>query len=369
MSYNGPLILEVFKQDDTLKVGLFNYTRTAPTLRHYSRVGVSFCELIHLSLETVAILNRFSKDQPSRLQQLKCLQKIGRLFWDQLLSRSIKIRLKDSHPSTLLLSLDEELIFIPWELIFDGDNFLSLKFNLGRLVHSRGDSGRLQYRNLADNLKMLILANPSGDLKSAYWEGLRIKNQFIRKGLKVRVDFKAMDINRQYVKKNIYDYDIVHFAGHCDSGSDQAGGWVLSDGVFKIEDILKMGQSGSLPALIFSNTCNNSQGNSILVSSAYQMINYDLASAFLFSGVRHYIGSIRRIEDNTSLIFALEFYRQLVSGLSLGESLRLSRLRLVKKYGLTGLHWVNYLLYGDPGFIFFKPNLSRNKTNPAGSIL
>jgi tetratricopeptide (TPR) repeat protein len=79
-----------------------------------------------------------------------------------------------------------------------------------------------------------------------------------------------------------------------------------------------------------------------------------MASAFLLAGVRHYIGSIRKIEDNASLVFAREFYTKLISGVSVGESLRLAKLKLIREYGLSSLHWVNYLLYGDPGFVFFR---------------
>jgi len=356
MLHTDSLILEVFKQGDSLKMGLFNQGQTTPTLRHYSQVGVSYLELKHLSLEMVGALNRLTKDQVSKLQQLKSLQKIGQLFWDHLLSRSIKGKLKASPPCVLILSLDEELIHIPWELIFDGEDFLGLKFSLGRLVRSKGDSASLQYRDLKDSLKMLILANPNGDLKSAYLEGLNIKNQFNHKTKKVQVDFKSMNIDKHYVKKNICDYDIVHFAGHCefDKAGAKDSGWVLSDGVFKVSDILKMGQSCSLPALVFSNSCHSAQVNPVLIDSDYHRVNYGMASAFLFAGVRHYIGSIRKIEDNASLVFAQEFYTKLISGTSVGESLRLSKLKLVKEYGLASLHWVNYLLYGDPDFVFFK---------------
>ncbi len=368
MLHAETLILEVFKQDDALKMGLFDQSQTAPTLRHYSQVGVSFAELRQLSTEMVGILNRLPKDQSSKLDQLKSLQKIGRLFWDHLLSRSIKEKLKNIPPCVLTLSLDEELIYIPWELIFDGVDFFCLKFSLGRLVRSKGDSTLLQYRNLSESLRMLILANPNNDLKSAYTEGLNIKNQFSHKTKKVHVDFKSTNIDKNYVQKNLCDYDIVHFAGHCefDRKEDQESGWVLSDGIFKVEDILRMGQSCSLPALVFSNACHSAQVRPALIDSEYQRTSYGMASAFLFAGVRHYIGSIRKIEDNASLVFAREFYAKLISGVSVGESLRLSKLKLVKEYGLSSLHWVNYLLYGDPGFTFFKIPRSRETRRKAG---
>ncbi len=362
------LILEVFKQDDTLKMGLFDQGQITPTLRHYNQVGVSFSELRQLSAEMVGILNCLPKDQSSKLDQLKSLQKIGRLLWNHLFSRSIKEKLKNSASCALTLSLDEELIYIPWELVFDGAEFLCLKFSLGRLVCSKGDSTLLQYRDLSDSLRMLILANPGNDLKSAYTEGLNIKNQFSHKTKKVQVDFKSTHIDKDYVKKNVCDYDIVHFAGHCefDRKEDRESGWVLSDGIFKVEDILRMGQGSSLPALVFSNACHSAQVRPALIDSEYQRVNYGMASAFLFAGVRHYIGAIRKIEDNASLVFAREFYAKLISGASVGESLRLSKLKLVKEYGLSGLHWVNYLLYGDPGFTFFKIPQHRETKRKAG---
>ncbi|MDD5476825.1 MAG: tetratricopeptide repeat protein [Candidatus Omnitrophica bacterium] len=370
MPYAQALILEVFKQDNALKMGLFDQSQTTPTLRHYSQVGVSFSELRQLSTEMVGILNCLPKDQSSKHDQLRSLQKIGRLLWDHLLSRSIKEKLKNTGSCILTLSLDEELIYIPWELVFDGVDFFCLKFSLGRLVRSKGDSTLLQYRNLSDSLRMLILANPNNDLKSAYTEGLNIKNQFSHKTKKVQVDFKSTNIDKNYVRKNLCDYDIVHFAGHCefDRKEDQENGWVLSDGIFKVEDILRMGQSCSLPALIFSNTCHSAQVRPTLIDSEYQRDNYGMASAFLFAGVRHYIGSIRKIEDNASLVFAREFYAKLISGVSVGESLRLSKLKLVKEYSLSSLHWVNYLLYGDPGFNFFKIPRHRETRRKTGAF-
>ena len=365
MPYAQALILEVFKQDGALKMDLFDQGQTIPTLRHYSQVEVSFDELRQLSVEMVGVLNRPTNDQVTKLAQLKSLQKIGQLFWNHLFSRGVKEKLKNHPPCALTLCLDEELIYIPWELIFDGVDFFCLKFSLGRLVRSKGESALLQYRNLNDSLRMLILANPNADLKSAYSEGLNIRNQFNHALKKVHVDFKSTNIDKNYVKKNICDYDIVHFAGHCefDKKTPSDSGWVLSDGVFKVEDILKMGNSCSLPALIFSNACHSALINPGFIDSEYQRANYGMASAFLFTGVRHYIGSIRKIEDNASLVFAREFYTKLISGLSVGESLRLSKLKLTNEYGLASLHWVNYLLYGDPGFIFFKNYRHREHKN------
>ncbi len=352
MQVTQALNLEVFKQGGSLKMGIFSQNEPPATLKHYNQISVSFEEINGLCQELVCILNRAARIET----EAQSMRKIGRLLWDHLLSRPIKEKLKSSLPAQLTLSLDEELIHIPWELIFDGSDFLSLKFSMGRLVRSRGESMNPRYRNLSDEVRMLILANPTGDLDSAYSEGLNIKNQFAHKKKNVCVDFKSTSIDKAYVKKNICDYDIVHFAGHCefDKKDSQRSGWMFTDGVFSVEEILKMGQSSDLPVLVFSNACHSAELSPGLINSGYQEANFNLAGAFLLAGVRHYIGSIRKIEDTVSQEFGRKFYTQLLSGVSVGESLRLAKLKLIKEHGLAGLHWTSYMLYGDPGFVFFK---------------
>jgi tetratricopeptide (TPR) repeat protein len=264
----------------------------------------------------------------------------------------------------LVLSLDEELVGIPWELLYDGREFLSLKFDLGRFIHTKEKLSSPQYRSQGSALKILILANPTGDLKSAYAEGLHIKNNFDRKRKDVIIDFKSTSIDTLYVKKNLRDYDIVHFAGHCeyDSQNPDNTGWVLIDSRFTTTDILALAQAASLPTLIFSNGCYSAKGSSGVNDVSCREKNYSLASAFLFSGVRHYIGTIWKIEDPLSLVFASEFYGQLIKGASVGGSMRLARLRLIREYGFAAISWGSYILYGDPGFKFFKPK-DRPRTN------
>jgi tetratricopeptide (TPR) repeat protein len=129
----------------------------------------------------------------------------------------------------------------------------------------------------------------------------------------------------------------------------------LSDGKLSVAEILAMGSTGSLPNLIFSNACHSALSCANLLEQDCQQRAYSVASAFLFSGVRHYIGAIRKIEDPLSLNFARQFYTHLISGNSMGEAIRLSRLKLIHDCGSRSVHWTSYLLYGDPNFILFRP--------------
>jgi CHAT domain-containing protein len=356
VSDNSTLVLEVLKEGSLLKMSIFEQGELAQTLRHYSTLEVSWQEVDNLCQETVGVLSKIDKSGKLAAGLIQRLEKAGQLLWDQLLTKAVKDRLRSTIIRDLVLSLDEELVGIPWELFYDGKEFLSLKFSLGRLIHTKEQLSPAQYRSQGSALRMLILANPTGDLKSAYSEGLYIKNHFDRMKKEVVVDFKSTSIDALYVKKNLRDYDIVHFAGHCEYDSQDPGntGWVLNGSRFTAQDILTLGQTLSLPALIFSNACYSAKGRAGLIDGACQEKNYSLASAFLFSGVRHYIGTIWQIEDPLSLAFANEFYTQLIKGSSVGASVRLARLRLIREHGISAISWGSYILYGDPSFTFFK---------------
>ncbi|MDD4979642.1 MAG: tetratricopeptide repeat protein [Candidatus Omnitrophica bacterium] len=357
MEESNALVLEISRQEETLAMSIFEQKELASTLRHYSQLAVSFPEIDKLCQEMIAILNKATPGGILESDALQNLRKIGQLLWDQLLTRIVKDRLKSTIIKDLILSIDEKLVHIPWELLYDAENFLCLKFNLGRLIRTKDEIRLPQYRSHMGTPRMLILANPTNDLRSAYLEGVYIKNQFDRRRNEISINFKSTSIDTLYVKKNLRDYDIVHFAGHCEYDTDNQKnmGWLLNDGKFTPSDILKLAQSSPLPSLIFSNACHSARAASGLTDADYQEKNYSLASAFLFSGVRHYIGTTRKIEDPVSLIFAKEFYTQLIRGSCVGECVRLGRLKLIKEYGIAGVSWMSYLLYGNPSFILFKP--------------
>ena len=370
MQGSEALILEILKQPDSLKMSLFAQKDLALTLRHYSQCALDFSEINSISREVTRALNKADKSGLLSTHVLRELEKSGRLLYDHLLTRPVKERLKNALGVDLILSLDEELINIPWEMLYERNNFLCLNFNLGRVIRTREQAASVRYRSPQGALKMLILANPTNDLKSAYNEGLHIKNQFDRKRSNVHIDFKSTYIDRLFVKKNFCDYDVVHFAGHCEynPADSKDTGWILNDGKFSAHDILALGSSESLPSLVFSNACYSAKMNPDLIEHDYQEKNYSLASAFIFSGVRHYIGTIRKIEDPISLVFAKEFYGQLIAGKPVGRSMRLARLKLIQEYGATSIPWASYLLYGDPAFTLFQEKIKPHR-NTITSIL
>ncbi|MDD5255354.1 MAG: CHAT domain-containing protein [Candidatus Omnitrophica bacterium] len=357
----NPLVLEVLWEGASLKMSVLRQSEASSTVRHYGRIAFCARDVDRLSSEIASILSR--GDKGARLDQagLQGLRKTGQLLWDHLLTREAKEKLGNAAGEELVLCLDEELIGMPWEFLHDGRDFLSLNFSIGRVIRSRRRLNTAACRSAPSRPRILILANPTSDLKSAYAEGVYVRRYFDRLQGRAAVDFKSTQIDTLYVKKNLRDYDIVHFAGHCEynDSSPKQSGWVLNDGVFSIQDILALSETSPLPGLVFSNACFSARHSASAVDETSQRKTYNLASSFLFAGVRHYIGSIWRIEDAPAEVFAGEFYARLVAGESIGGSVRGARLRVIKECGHACIAWAGYALYGDPACRFFEQKKSR----------
>ena len=88
-----------------------------------------------------------------------------------------------------------------------------------------------------------------------------------------------------------------------------------------------------MPALIFSNACQSARTEEWTLREYFQEEIFGLANAFVLAGVKHYIGTFWEILDEPSSKFALEFYKNLISGMTIGEAIRKARLTLIKQYG------------------------------------
>ena len=109
-----------------------------------------------------------------------------------------------------------------------------------------------------------------------------------------------------------------------------------------------MAGTAAMPALIFSNACQSARTEEWAVQEYFQDQIFGLANAFILAGVKHYVGTFWEILDEPSSHFALEFYKNVLSGKTVGEAVRLARLALINKYGEETIVWASYLLYGDP---------------------
>ncbi|MBI4848906.1 MAG: CHAT domain-containing protein [Nitrospirae bacterium] len=351
MSKASAFILDIIREGEKLRVSAYE---KAPgderTLRNYEEHSVDFDDISRLCKEVVALLNRANRRGDIVSEVISDLKKTCQNLYDELLTSKAKNFLRSTSSDTLVLYLDDQLVHIPWELLFDGEEFFCLKFSMGRIVSTRQSIAGVQRVRKSESLNVLIMADPQGNLEAAYKEGIKIRDELSENVDKIRVSLVSSSVDRQYVKKNIRDFDIVHYAGHAayDLKDPSQSGWIMSDGKLSASDVTKMAGGAPLPALIFSNACHSGRTGEWNINDAFENEIYGLANAFLISGVAHYIGTFFEVLDSPSSVFAIEFYKALAGNASIGEAVLTARRQLINIYGKNNIIWASYMLYGDP---------------------
>ena len=343
--------LEVARKNAHLKISANEHLAgEVSTIRHYEEIPVSMDWIGTKCSEMVETLNAVNRQGRFGRDILLKLRAAGRDFYKELLTPSVKEKLKETKAEYLSLHIDDHLVQVPWELLNDGREFLCQRFNVGRLVKTRQAVQNIKNRVLARPLRMLVIADPMGDLKDAYLEGKQIQEYMTHYENFIHVVVRSKDITPAFIKEKMQYFDFVHFAGHADYHHEnpEKSGWGLTKGTFTARDIIKMADSSTMPALIFSNACQSARTENWALKEHFQDEIFGLANAFLLTGVKHYVGTFWEMLDEPSSRFAPEFYKNLLSGMSTGEAVKEARLSLIKEYGEETVAWASYLLYGDP---------------------
>ncbi|MCP4352406.1 MAG: CHAT domain-containing protein [Desulfobacterales bacterium] len=350
------IIFEAASEQGSLKIGI---SKPDDVIWSYEDISAPMDTIETHCREIVETLNRTSRKGSSRPDILKKLKTVGRMLCDELLTPDIKKELRKTNAHYLILKLDDHLVHIPWELLCIGDQFLCQRFSMGRMVKTRQKIAQSDNRHLSFPIKMWIMANPGGDLNGADSEGLKICTYMDRMNQEDTIIDASLDSNvtPDEIKLKFREFDFIHFAGHADYNPDQPGqsGWKLAQGNFTANNIYKMSGGAAMPALVFSNACQSARTEEWEWKENKQDDSFGLANAFMLAGVRHYVGTFWEITDEPSSRFALEFYENLLSGSTVGESVRQARLKLSDECG-TDICWASYILYGDPSLSYFGEN-------------
>jgi CHAT domain/Domain of unknown function (DUF4384) len=326
------------------------------TLRPFEIHAVPWDQVDAECREILTLLGRATRPGNGNSEALAQLKRCGQLLFDLLLPLSVKTKLANTVGRSITLDVNDSLIHIPWHLLYDGREFFCQRFAMGRIVNTRQAPVTRSERQLRPPFTVLILADPRGDLEAAYREGLALRNFLDERREIFRVDLKSYPVDVAFVKKILRDYDIVHYAGHAVYyGENPAeSGWLLRDGTLSAGAIAAMGVSRPMPALVFANACQSSRTDGSDHDAERGEPIYGLASAFLYSGVRHYLGSFCDIRDEDGARFAQGFYGALAQGNGVGFALRQTRLASIERFGEAQLNWASYMLYGAPHFEFSK---------------
>src|SRR5262249_39042927 len=155
----------------------------------------------------------------------------------------------------LYLRLDEALLQVPWELCYDGEQFLALKFRMGRQVITSAplpSSSTVLRRQ--ETLRVLVIADPTETLPQASTEAERLCELLGgMHGVAVTL-LGGHEVRRVLLLAALAAHDIVHFAGHSqyDAQTPSHSGWMLHEGVLTAGELGKLSHP---PVLVFSNSC------------------------------------------------------------------------------------------------------------------
>jgi CHAT domain-containing protein len=252
----------------------------------------------------------------------------------------------DPKGSSLVLYLDPALVWLPWEVLWDGAEFFSRRFRVARLQQKTASELRAAEQRLREARSgrgaLIIFGDVSG--LQAYAEKTEIEKA-LSPLFGSNIWFYSAKGAADVLEQLKQDYEICHFIGHGKyvEGRPEETGWVFADRtVLTCGDLEAVSSRAVFPLLIFANSCDSAHPSSAdregYVSTLYR--------AFLRRGVPQYIGTIAPILDEPSKAFASSFYRMLVKGMTIGEALGESARVLADSAGMP--LWPYYVHYGDP---------------------
>ena len=225
---------------------------------------------------------------------------------------------------------------MPWELAYDGQDFMAAKFRLGRQVITTASLPRPRARRMMDKpLKVLLIADPTANLPQA-----RAEVEQLCALMDGMANLDVTLVGGKTVRKlpllaALQEHDIVHFAGHSfyDPAAPSLSGWQLHEGASTAGELSKLTRP---PLLVFSNSCQAG------ATAAWERYRYEgqafgIGSALLLAGVPNYIGAFWVVHDAESVRFAAAFYQEVTAGQSLGAALHHARQVEKGRHGQVGL--------------------------------
>lgn len=277
------------------------------------------------------------------------LEEFGQLMFRLFLPPLIQNAIQDQAGSLIISTNDSQ---IPWELLHDGQTFISLRESVTRrLMVSRWVAGATSI--VSPEPTFLIISNPLGDLDEADKEADDLMSMLDSRG--VAYDLlrgpRATYISVQQALMS-GRYEVIHYTGHAvfdgehpdRSALHLAGGRRLP--ASQIEGILKG------KPLVFLNACSSARQGGAADDGGWE-VRYTgpqvqgLASAFVAGGAAGYLGAQWPIFDASSREFATCFYRSLLDGNATGEALQEARFS-VQANRPSDATWASFILYGSP---------------------
>jgi CHAT domain-containing protein len=232
-----PLYLTVLRQGAMLTMDLTDVHPLVPRCQIQVDDGV----LTDIGTELTRIATAATTQAALSLTLEECqndLQQLGALLFAHLFPAAIQQRLRTTTATPLFLRLDASLVHLPWEVAFDGDEFLLAKFHIGRQVMTdyRPFSERPVLPKDSPGLRMLIIVDPTESLPAAAQEAdqlCALLDPYPQLDVAV---IGGKGLRKLDLLRALQEHELVHYAGHAffDAAHPTRSGWVLDNTVTQV---------------------------------------------------------------------------------------------------------------------------------------
>jgi hypothetical protein len=299
------------------------------------------------------------------------LRKIGRQQYEKYVPPPLKTELQKAAATAdgddvPILRIHTPINWIPWELMYDGTDFLGLRFQVARVPMGSTapeiDNDESRTVSRIYHLLGAHLLNDDDDLFDK-WK-TTFSDRFAAGAEELR--FPADDAGGQDYPcltdlEMAKDPDIVHITCHGGMVDDNHKTyWTLDHTNIMIEeyritegDVRYLGTSSTFfkhtKPLVFGNACASVMaGNDDQDATNTGSLMHGFGEAFFSQGAIGFIGTFVPISKKMSIEFACEFYQRL-----LGEGLPIGKALWATKKHFNDLpqndpSWLFYCLYGPP---------------------
>jgi len=294
----------------------------------------------------------------------------GEQLMDLIVADAADLRTELTRGNLLLdIGLDEPLLSTPWELLYDGEEFLCLKHAVGRYVNIARPAPLPVHspEPFPENgLSILLISVPRpqprehGKLTYRALPGVEAESLAICEML-TKID--GVKISTLTHTEATYDgvwnaikkeprFHIVHFGGHAYFRDDQP----QNSSLVLFDRDMPTGPLQSFfglkpPRLFVMNACETATSSGTGASWASQFNIFGLARAFLNTGA-YLLGSRWEVGDKNAAIFAKAFYSNFMAGSCVGDAIRMARIECKDAAAEAGaiddFSWASYIFYGDP---------------------
>jgi hypothetical protein len=245
--------------------------------------------------------------------------------------RELLARIGRSAGGPLLVRTNENQV--PWELLHDGEQFLSQKYEFARRSFVRR---RVRVGRTIETLgRALLVADPLGDLADSLHEAENLKASLEERGTMCQLRSGSQATPAEVLSDLAQGhYDLLHYSGHVavGAGSSEAS-MVLHDRKLLRGRSIRAVLSGGGPPVIFLNGCESAEPLS------------NLCDAFMTTGSSVVVGTRFPVAEGTARALAEHFFARLADGHTAGAAMREARAEVAAR---ADGGWAAFVLYGDP---------------------